>query len=342
MIKCKSIFVSKHGRPDVLVLKKHFIREPQEKEVTIKVNMIGINFADLMGRMGLYPGAPTPPYIPGFEVSGSVEKVGSRKLENMLGTKVVGLSKIGGAYSTHINIPFDQLFQIKEKWYDFAAAIPVNYLTAYFMLIHQSGLRKNESVLIHGAGGGVGIASIQIAKIIGAKIIGTSSAWKHEKLKKIGVDYLIDYNNQNFEDEVLEITSGRGVDVAIDSLGGKALAQSYSSLSEFGRLVSYGFSRAAFGNKKNYLKILPEYFSTPRFNPSNLMMKNRGVFGFHLGYLSKRHDLVKEYGNLIMDWLNAGKISPIIDSTFNLKDAAHAHHYISSRKNFGKVLLSNK
>tara|TARA_S200000501_G_scaffold98676_1_gene92066 strand:- start:82932 stop:83960 length:1029 start_codon:yes stop_codon:yes gene_type:complete len=342
MVSCKSIFVSKHGGPNVLVLKKHSIRDPFEGEVTIKVNKIGINFADLMGRMGLYPGSPSPPYVPGFEVSGSVEMVGSNKMENLLGTKVIGLSKIGGAYSTHINIPLNQLFEINNKWYEVAAAIPVNYLTAYFMLVHQSGLRRDEWVLIHGAGGGVGLASIQIAKIIGAKIIGTSSSWKHEKLKKIGVDYLIDYNNQKFKDEVLEITSGRGVDVVIDSLGGKALAQSYSSLAEFGRLVSYGFSRAVSGNKKNYLKILPEYFGAPTFNPSNLMMRNRGVFGFHLGYLTKRHDLVRRYGDLIMDWLNMGKISPIIDSTFKLKDAEDAHDYITKRKNFGKVLLSNE
>jgi NADPH:quinone reductase-like Zn-dependent oxidoreductase len=236
-------------------------------------------------------------------------------------------------------VPLNQLFFINEKWLDVAAAIPVNYLTAYFMMVHQAAIREDEWFLIHGIGGGVGIAALQIAQYLGVKIIGTCSGWKHDQIHDMGVEHVIDYRSENFKDRVLEITDGNGADVIIDSLGGKALKDSFGCLAEFGRLISYGFSKAAPGTKKNILKILPEYLGMPKFNPMHLMAKNKGVFGFHLGLIQKRQDLVKKYGSLLLKWLDDGIISPKVDTIFPLEKAAEAHQYISDRKNFGKVLL---
>ena len=178
-----------------------------------------------------------------------------------------------------------------------------------------------------------------IAQHLGVKIIGTCSGWKHDQIHEMGVEHVIDYRSENFKDRVLEITDGNGADVIIDSLGGKALKDSFGCLAEFGRLIYYGFSKAAPGTKKNLLKILPEYLGMPKFNPMHLMSKNKGVFGFHLGLIRKRQDLVKKYGSLLLKWLDDGIISPKVDAVFPLEKAAEAHRYISDRKNFGKVLL---
>ena len=320
MTECQSIFVTKHGVPDVLKLKSDSLKEPIIGEVCVKIKYSGINFADIMGRMGLYPTAPKPPYVPGFEIAGIIEKTGDDKTKNLVGRAVVGLSRFHG-YSTHTNVPVNQLFFINEKWLDVAAAIPVNYLTAYFMMIHQAAIRENEWFLIHGIGGGVGIAALQIAQHLGVKIIGTCSGWKHDQIREMGVEHLIDYRSENFKDRVLEITDGNGADVIIDSLGGKALKDSFGCLAEFGRLISYGFSKAAPGTKKNILKILPEYLGMPKFNPMHLMSKNKGVFGFHLGLIQKRQDLVKKYGSLLLKWLDDGIISPKVDAVFPLEKA---------------------
>ena len=338
MTECQSIFVTKHGVPDVLKLKPDSLKEPIIGEVCVKIKYSGINFADIMGRMGLYPTAPKPPYVPGFEIAGIIEKTGGDSTKNLVGRAVVGLSRFHG-YSTHTNVPLNQLFFIDEKWLNVSAAIPVNYLTAYFMMVHQAAIRENEWFLIHGIGGGVGIAALQIAQHLGVKIIGTCSGWKHNQIHEMGVEHVIDYRSGNFKDRVLEITDGNGADVIIDSLGGKALKDSYGCLAEFGRLISYGFSKAAPGTKKNILKIIPEYLGMPKFNPMHLMSKNKGVFGFHLGLIQKRQDLVKKYGSLLLKWLDDGIISPKVDTIFPLEKAAEAHQYISDRNNFGKVLL---
>ena len=338
MTECQSIFVTKHGVPDVLKLKPDSLKEPIIGEVCVKIKYSGINFADIMGRMGLYPTAPKPPYVPGFEIAGIIEKTGEDSTKNLVGRAVVGLSRFHG-YSTHTNVPLNQLFFIDEKWLNVSAAIPVNYLTAYFMMVHQAAIRENEWFLIHGIGGGVGIAALQIAQHLGVKIIGTCSGWKHNQIHEMGVEHVIDYRSENFKDRVLEITDGNGADVIIDSLGGKALKDSYGCLAEFGRLISYGFSKAAPGTKKNILKIIPEYLGMPKFNPMHLMSKNKGVFGFHLGLIQKRQDLVKKYGSLLLKWLDDGIISPKVDTIFPLEKAAEAHQYISDRNNFGKVLL---
>ena len=339
MTNCQSTFITKHGAPDVLKYKADQIEDPKIGEVCVKISYTGINFADLMGRMGLYPTAPKPPYVPGFEIAGIIENTFDGSNDELIGKSVVGLSRFHG-YSTHVNIPLEQLFFIDNKRLDVAAAIPVNYLTAYFMMVHQAAIKEGEWFLIHGIGGGVGIAALQLAKYLGVNIIGTCSGWKHAKIRKMGVNNLIDYRKENFQERVLEMTNGKGADVIIDSLGGKNLKESYNCLSEFGRLISYGFSKAALGKRRNVLKILPEYLGIKKFNPMHLMAKNKGVFGFHLGLIRQRQDLVKLYGQKLLKWLDDGIITPEIATVFPLSEAADAHQYITDRKNFGKVLLS--
>ena len=256
MNDCRSVFITRHGGPDVLELRTTSISDPIEEEVLVEIKYSGINFADIMSRMGLYTTRLKPPYRLGMEIAGVVSKSGSEKNRSLVGRAVVGFCRSGG-YSSHVNVPAEQLFVIDDKWLNVAAAIPVNYLTAYFMMIHQGSLRKDETILIHGIGGGVGIAALQIANKIGAKIIGTASAGKHSKIRDLGVEHLIDYQSEDFSERVMEMTHGKGVALVMDSLGGKELAKSYACLSEFGRVGAYGFSTAVTGPKRSYLKILP-------------------------------------------------------------------------------------
>ena len=339
MNKCESVFIKNYGTPDVLKLEETTISEPTPNEVQVEVSFSGINFADIMSRMGLYTTRLKPPYSLGMEIAGKVKNAGSNRLEKYVGKTVVGLCKSGG-YSTRVNVPFEQLFIIDEKWLNVSAAIPVNYLTAYFMMFHQGSIRKDETILIHGAGGGVGVAALQLAKYAGANIIGTASKGKHQKLKELGLHHIIDYQNRDFYEECNDITNGRGVDLVLDSLGGFELNKSYKILSEFGRVGIYGFSTAVTGPKRNYLKILPKFLGTPKFKPTHLMMKNQGVFGFHLGMIKSRKDLVRRYGENIFNLLEKGEINPVIDSVFDLEKASEAHWHIANRKNFGKVLLA--
>ena len=151
------------------------------------------------------------------------------------------------------------MFIIEEKWLSVAASIPVNYLTAYFMILHQGCLRKDETILIHGIGGGVGIAALLLSQKIGATIIGTASLRKHAKIKELGINNLIDYRSEKFHEKVMDITNGRGVDLVLDPLGGKDLANSYKCLTEFGRVGVYGFSTAVTGLKRSYIRILHKF-----------------------------------------------------------------------------------
>ena len=340
MNDCRSVFITRHGGPDVLELRSTSISDPKEDEVLVEIKYSGINFADIMSRMGLYTTRLKPPYRLGMEIAGVVSKSGSEKNRSMVGSAVVGFCRSGG-YSSHLNVPAEQLFVIDDKWLNVAAAIPVNYLTAYFMMIHQGSLRKDETILIHGIGGGVGIAALQIANKIGAKIIGTASAGKHSKIRDLGVEHLIDYQSEDFSERVMEMTHGKGVDLVMESLGGKELAKSYACLSEFGRVGAFGFSPAGTGPKRSYLKILPKFLKMPSFSPRDMMMKNKGAFGFHLGMIRERKDLVAEYGKVLFDWLEDGTIDPVIDSVFKLEQESDAHQYIGDRKNFGKVLLTS-
>ena len=197
MTDCQSVFITRHGPPSVLQLQSSSLSDPRQHEVQVKIKYSGINFADIMSRIGIYSTRLKPPYIPGMEIAGVVMKTGADEYNSILGKTVVGICKSGG-YSTHVNVPAEQLFIIEDKWLSVAASIPVNYLTAYFMMLHQGSLKKDETILIHGIGGGVGIAALQIAQNIGATIIGTASLGKHAKIQEFGVDNLIDYRNEKF------------------------------------------------------------------------------------------------------------------------------------------------
>ena len=336
----QQVIITRHGGPEVLHVRE--TAEPQLKsgDVLIDVKYSGINFADLLMRMGLYPSAPKPPFTPGYEVSGVIAKVGSTENDELLGKSVAALTKFGG-YSSKVVVKKDRLIALPDG-IDMAqaAAMPVVYLTSYVMLSLQAHLQKDEWVLIHNIGGGVGLAAVELSRMIGANIIGTASVGKHDRLREKGIHHLIDYNTEDFVARVKEITEGKGVDVIIDPIGGENLKKSYKALGSFGRLVVFGFSKAASGPRRKVLHLLKEYIKTPKFSPIQLMGHNKGVFGCHLGMVMDRQELLQECMQKLMSYFQSGDINPHVDRVFPLNRVTDAHQYIMDRRNFGKVLLA--
>ena len=336
----QQVVITRHGGPEVLHVRE--TAEPQLKsgDVLIDVKYSGINFADLLMRMGLYPSAPKPPFTPGYEVSGVIAKVGSTENDELLGKSVAALTKFGG-YSSKVVVKKDRLIALSDGVdMALAAAMPVVYLTSYVMLSLQAHLQKDEWVLIHNIGGGVGLAAVELSRMIGANIIGTASAGKNDRLREKGIHHLIDYYTEDFVARVKEITEGKGVDVIIDPIGGENLKKSYKALGSFGRLVLFGFSKAVSGPRRKVLHLLKEYIKTPKFSPIQLMGHNKGVFGCHLGMVMDRQELLQECMQKLMSYFQSGDINPHVARVFPLNRVTDAHQYIMDRRNFGKVLLA--
>tara|TARA_Y100001960_G_scaffold23530_1_gene20728 strand:- start:422 stop:1045 length:624 start_codon:yes stop_codon:yes gene_type:complete len=204
------------------------------------------------------------------------------------------------------------------------------------MIIHPGDLQPGESILIHGAAGGVGLASIELAKIAGAKtIFGTCSPSKHEFIQERGV---LPVDKDNFLAEIMQWTDDKGVDLVLDPIGGEHLMQSYRCLGSGGRVCSFGISDMAPGKKRSHWHRIKSWLSFPKFDPLKMMTSNRGVFGIHLGRWKNWEHLDKARKDL-MGWISEGKISPHVDKVFPSEKVSDAHHYIQDRKNIGKVLL---
>src|SRR5437762_5738143 len=207
---------------DVRVMRVEERPDPQPKsgQVLVRVKAAGLNFADILARQGLYPDGPPKPCVMGYEVSGIVEAVGDGVDQTLIGKPVIAMTKFKGQAEL-VAVPAAQAFEKPEQLsFEQAAAIPVNYLTAWALIVTMGGLKKDEAVLIHNAGGGVGLAALDIAKHIGARTFGTASTGKHEFLHARGLDHSIDYRNQDWLPMLNDLTKGRGVELVIDPLGG--------------------------------------------------------------------------------------------------------------------------
>ena len=335
----KSVILTKYGVPEVLKVKEFKDIEPLDNQVRIKVHYAGINFAEIMARMKLYPGGPKPGSILGGEVSGIIDKIGEGVEGLNIGEKVMGLSP-NGSYSSQVCIDSDAVIKLPDNFQlDEAAAFPVVYITAYMMMFDLGNLQDGDTFLIHGAGGGVGTAAIQLAKTKNIKIIGTSSSWKHEELIKMGVDKCIDYNTDDTEKEIMNFTNGKGVDLIIDPIGAKNWKTSYKVLAKMGKLIIYGDQNLVKGDKLRLLVAMKEMYSMPKYKPMDLMANNKAVMGYHLGRFKGHEWKVKRSIDNLVKLVNDYDLHPVIDSKFLYTEAEKAHRHIQSRKNFGKVLL---
>ncbi|HXX45809.1 MAG TPA: medium chain dehydrogenase/reductase family protein [Candidatus Acidoferrales bacterium] len=340
----RAVVVRRYGGPEVLEVQQAPDPQPKPGEVLIRVKAIGVNFADLLMRMGLYPGAPKPPFVPGLEVAGVVEKVGDGARQSGDGLSVgdaVAAVPHFNAYAEWIVVPAKDVYRLPPGMrFEEGAAIPVNYLTAYHSMFTMGNLQPGDRVLIHGAAGGVGIAAVQLARARGLVTFGTAGPAKQEYLRKLGVDHAIDYEKSDFV-EVVRNFAPDGIEMAMDPIGGKNLTRSQQCLGPMGRLVVYGLSDAAgTSGKRSLVSGLKALAQTPRFHPLKMMSQNLAVIGVSMGALGSRGALLRREMDDIFKLYGEGKIKPVIAKTFPLEQAAAAHQYIHDRKNIGKVILS--
>jgi synaptic vesicle membrane protein VAT-1 len=341
----RALVVRRYGPPNVFELQQLPDPQPKAGEVLIRVKTIGVNFADLMQRMGIYPGSPKPPFVPGLEIAGVVEKIaeGGKPVEGeplRPGDAVMAFPEFG-AYAEWAAVPATQVHRLPPGMrFEDGAAIPANYLTAYHAMFTMGNLQSGDRIVIHGAAGGVGIAAVQLAHTRDLVIFGTAGPAKQEYLRKIGVDHAIDYEKSDFV-EVVKKYAPDGVEMVMDPIGGKSFSRSFECLGPVGRLVVYGFSAGASSDgKRSPLRLARAYLQTPRFHPLKLMEKNAAVIGVNLGRVRSRGSLLRKQLEDIFRLYADGKIKPVISKTFLLEQAADAHQYVQDRKNIGKVILS--
>lgn len=335
----RQIWIPKIGRPEVLELREAPDPEVGPGEVRIRVQAAGINFADILARQGLYPDSPKLPAVVGYEVAGTIDQVGGEVKDFQDGNRVGAITRFGG-YSDVVVVPEASAFQLPGNLsFEEGAAIPVNYLTAYLMLIHQGSLQEGEKVLIHAVAGGVGQAAAQLCKWRNAEIFGTASASKHARLKELGVHHCIDYHSEDFEKEIKRLTKGRGVDIVLDAVGGDSFKKSFRCLAPLGKLFMFGISSFSTGKKRSLISALKGYLAMPTFKVMPLFNKNLGVFGFNLGHLWQEQELLTLAMMQILLLMMDGTLHPTVDRAFPFSEAAEAHTYIQDHKNFGKVVL---
>ena len=335
----RQVVTTKNGGVDVLRVEEKPDPKPGPGEILVDVRAAGLNFADILARQGLYPDGPKKPCVMGYEVAGVISEVGQKVDPSIVGAEVLAMTRFGGQ-SDKVVVREKQLFEKPVSLsFEEAAAVPVNYLTAWALLVVMGGLRKDESVLIHNAGGGVGLAALDIAKHIGAKTYGTASPGKHEFLRERGLDHPIDYRNQDWLPELKKLTNGRGVELVIDPIGGDHWKKSFAALRHTGRLGMFGVSVASANGLAGKLKMVKAALQMPRFNPISLINKNRGAFGLNLGHMWHEPEKVEEWVEAIVRGIEDGWIKPHVDKAFPFAQAADAHTYMESRKNIGKVVL---
>lgn len=321
----KAVQLQKFGGPEVLEIVEIDRPVPTGREVLIEIKAIGVNYADTARREGQYVVKTPLPFIPGAEIAGVVTAVGEKVESVKPGMRVVTLIESGG-YSEFALADERSLIPIPEHL-DFqnAAALPLQGLSAYHVLKTMGHLEKGETVLVHAAAGGVGTLSVQLAKLFGAgKIIATaSSPEKLELARKMGADVLINYTEPNWVEQVLEATGGKGVDVALEMVGGEVFNNTLKCLATFGRLVVFG---AASGEQS-------------RMYPSSLMARNQSVIGFFLPQIMRKPELLQSSLVELLTYLGEGKLKLTIGGVFPLEEAANVHELLQSRKTTGKLLL---
>jgi len=321
----RAVVITKHGPPEVLQVQERPDPQARDGKVLIDVKAAGINFADTMARVGLYPDAPKPPCVVGYEVAGTRADTGERV---MAGTLFNGYAERVAANPDDI-VPLPDALSFEQ-----GAAIPVNYATAWQGLLGYGPLGAGDRVLIHAAAGGVGISATQIAKARGAEVWGTASPGKHEAIRGMGVDHPLDYTRSGWE---------RGLpkfDVVMDAVGGRSFRTSYKLLRPGGRLIAFGASSVMAGETRNLLNAGRAALSMPRFNLIKQMSESKAVIGLNMLTLWKDRGTLEPWITPVRELVDAGVVQPVVAEAFPFDRAPDAHRYIAERRNVGKVVLT--
>ena len=307
---------------------------PDKGHVRIKVEATGVAFADIVMREGLYPEQPPFPFAPGYDVVGIIEEVAS-DVDLVPGSRVGALTRTGG-YASHIDLSADRCAPVPDGIDPSpAVAVILNGLTAFQMMRRMARVEPGETVLIHGGAGGVGTLLLDLARHFDLKAFATASAGKHDVVTARG-GIPIDYKAQDFVD----VLANEGVDAVFDPVGGENLSRSRQVLRGGGRLVTYGFSDAFSGGRRNLIKGLIGMIRQPRVTGMALMDVNQGVLGYDVWRLShQRLDWYLDDLTTVFDLLAAGALTPEIGATLPLTDAAKSHQMLGNAEVSGKIVL---
>jgi putative PIG3 family NAD(P)H quinone oxidoreductase len=322
----RAVVLRDHGDVDVLGIEEVPDPVPGPDEVLVDVVATALNRADLLQRMGFYPGPPAEHEIPGMEFAGRVAAIGSRVQQVSVGQPVMGIVG-GGAYAerlvTHerMTLPIPDAVPIED-----AAAIPEVFITAFDALVAQGGLTSGRTALVHAGASGVGTAAIQIAKAIGARIAVTASAGKLAACRSLGADLAIDYRAEDFVGPVEAFTDGAGVDVVLDVIGGDYVDRNVRCLAIGGRIIQVGLMGGG----------------TADVNVGMLLAKRASITGTTLRArpLEEKIAISRRVGLELLPWFADGTLRPVIDRRFPLEEIAAAHTYMASNESVGKIVVS--
>ncbi|MDG2026083.1 MAG: NAD(P)H-quinone oxidoreductase [Acidimicrobiales bacterium] len=322
----RAIVLEEKGGPEVLQVRDDIPDPtPGPEEVVVDIVSTSVNRADLLQRMGLYPGPPSEHEIPGLEFAGRVAAVGDRVSDRVVGDAVMAISN-GGCYAEKIAIHSRQTMPVPAALpLSDAGAFPEVYITAWDALVRQGGLTSGRWALVHAGASGVGTASIQIAKALGARIAVTASASKHDVCRALGADAVIDYASEDFAVRTLELTDGEGADVVLDVIGGEYLPRNVQALRLGGRIIQVGVMDGG---------------PVP-FDVGSLLMKRASVTGTTLRArpLEEKIAVTREFAAQMLPRVGEGGLAPVIDSRFPLAEVGAAHERMGANLNAGKIVL---
>lgn len=321
----RAVVLETYGKPEVLHVREVPDPEPGPEEIVVDVVATALNRADLLQRMGFYPGPPMPHEIPGVEFAGRVVARGERCVEVEIGAEVMGIVG-GGAYAERLAVHERQVMKIPSSVaLADAAAVPEVFITAYDALVVQGGLTAGRVALVHAGGSGVGTAAIQIAKAVGATVIATASAGKVARCLELGADRVVDYASEDFVIAADEITGGRGVDVVLDVIGGDYVNRNLDALMVGGRIVQVGLMGG--GNVEvNIAKMLPK-----RATLIGTVLRARP--------LEEKIAITRRFAREMLPLFDEGRLRPVIDSRYPIDQIADAHTYMETNANVGKILV---
>lgn len=330
----RAIVITSAGSYDCLQVQERPEPTCGAGQVRIDVKAAGVNFADLMARMGLYPDAPPLPAVVGYEVSGTVAEVGAGVEGVAVGDRVMAGTQFGG-YAEQVVVPAADVVPLPDALsFEQGAAIPVNYATAWAGLVGYGSLRAGDRVLIHAAAGGVGIAATQIARKVGAEVWGTASPGKHEAIRGFGVQHPLDYTRKGWDSGLPSF------DLIMDAIGGESLRRSYKMLRAGGRVVAFGASSVVTGDKKNLLTAAPQALRMVRgFNLMDQMGDSKTVIGLNMLTLWKDRGTLEPWVTPLLELMADGTIQPVVSDVVPFANAGEAHRILTERRNVGKVVL---
>lgn len=334
-MKYKRVIITRHGNSEVLKIIEDELPEPKIGEVRIKIIATSVAFTDILIREGLYPGMPPVPFTPGYDIVGIVDKLGAEVSNINLGQLVIAMTIIGG-YAEYIFLPIKELISVPSGIDAIeAVALVLSYVTAYQMLHRVAKIKEGQRILIHGAGGAVGMALLQLGKLANLKMYGTASPAKHEFVKSFGATP-IDYQNDDFVRKIQAMT-GNGVDVVFDGIGGSYLWRSYQTLNSTGCLIIYGFSAAFTAKKLRFLRIGLNFAIMAILNiiPNQKLVKFYSIANDK----QKHFDCFCEELNELLKLLQQNKIKPVIAEKIPLVEVARAQELIEKSVYHGKIVL---